>query len=204
MSRKSTTISNIKARQRHGNHRRSNNWFDINKYGYTASKVDTHAASIQATIDAAAAAKGGTVVLPAGEYVLDKPLRIESSVIAVVGANRATKITVTDVNLIPFYITGSDVSLAGLEFTHAQPGPGDVTGHGSCGCDDTFGLGALTHAHAFRTGTSIEHHITYSPLSQSSRLQTKYTLPILKRPKLAKQVHQHHPDRTRPINPQVL
>ena len=100
--------------------------FDVTQYGYVAERSETHTASIQAAIDSAAAAKGGTVLLPAGEYLLDASLRLDAPGIAVAGVPRATKITITDVNLIPFYISGSANVIRDLEITHDQPAPGSV------------------------------------------------------------------------------
>ncbi|UNI23304.1 Iota-carrageenase [Purpureocillium takamizusanense] len=97
------------------------NWFDATQYGYVASETGTHATSIQAAIDSAAAAKGGTVFLPAGEYTLNEPLRIQSPGIAIVGAHRATSVTLSDTGSI--LVTASDTVIEGLEIVHDQPDP---------------------------------------------------------------------------------
>lgn len=60
--------------------------FNVLNYGASRSGKKDASAAIQKAIDAAAYAGSGTVYLPAGRYLLNKPLRITRSKIVLKGA----------------------------------------------------------------------------------------------------------------------
>ena len=64
--------------------------FNVTSYGAKADGTTDDSFAIQAAIDAAAEARGGTVILPPGRYALYYPLNITSSRIVLAGADRNT------------------------------------------------------------------------------------------------------------------
>lgn len=60
--------------------------FNVKDYGAVGNGVADDTAAIQAAIDAAEAAGGGSVILPAGQYVVSARLTITTSRVVIVGA----------------------------------------------------------------------------------------------------------------------
>ncbi|MEU2797421.1 glycosyl hydrolase family 28-related protein [Streptomyces sp. NPDC007117] len=105
----------------------STDWLNIrDDFGATGDGVTDDAPAIQAAIDAASEAGGGTLYVPAGRYILNAALTWASNVNAIGAGDRVSILQATNQNLD--LITGTDianVTLQGLQLS----GPG--RGYGS-------------------------------------------------------------------------
>ncbi|XUZ24753.1 glycosyl hydrolase family 28-related protein [Streptomyces sp. RMIT01] len=104
----------------------STDWLNIRDLGAAGDGVTDDAPAIQAAIDAASTAGGGTLYVPAGRYILNAALTWASNVNAIGAGDRVSILQATNQNLD--LITGTDianVTLQGLQLS----GPG--RGYGS-------------------------------------------------------------------------
>ncbi|MFE9381369.1 glycosyl hydrolase family 28-related protein [Streptomyces sp. NPDC006855] len=104
----------------------STDWLNIRDFGAVGDGVTDDAPAIQAAIDAASEAGGGTLYVPAGRYILSAALAWASNVSAIGAGDRVSILQATNQNLD--LITGTDignVTLQGLQLS----GPG--RGYGS-------------------------------------------------------------------------
>lgn len=107
-------------------------WFDVTSYGVLLTDSKTHKQGIQAAVDAASEAGGGTVWFPEGRYELtldtkeEAALHVNADYITLKGLGRASVISITNTEVIPISIMGKMVQIQDLRFEHDQPpvGPG--------------------------------------------------------------------------------
>ncbi|MFD6324183.1 glycosyl hydrolase family 28-related protein [Streptomyces sp. NPDC058442] len=102
-------------------------WLNIRDFGAQGDGATDNTAAVQAAVDAASAAGGGTLYIPAGRYILTGSLTWASGVSAIGAGARVSILQSMDQNLD--CITGtdiSDVTLQGLQLS----GPGRGFGSG--------------------------------------------------------------------------
>ena len=105
---------------------RSVDTFDVAAWGARGDGVTDDTAAIQAAINAAAAAGGGTVKLSPGTYIVSAPLSVEANSIHIAGAGPgATVLSPTSLtaDVITAGLTGTrtDLSVRGLTIGGAAP-----------------------------------------------------------------------------------
>lgn len=107
--------------------------FDVKAYGAAGDGVADDTAEIQAAIDACAAAGGGTVYVPPGNYLISGTLNLSSGVYLRGASNRSSRISQTSTTADAIRLLGTSALAtlvqAGVSNLYVA-GPGSGTGRG--------------------------------------------------------------------------